>query len=496
MGLLLDHRQLIQVKNTLQSESLTFEKLLRRIFSGQFDIQRLRLKSPNSTFYVTGEDLLTIYQGYLKRELVLPKTLTIYKHYCRKDLHPRCGETVFLRPYHYKGMIIKPFSTTGSPIEEIIKNATLNSHQIAYNIFNHEFFSTTEFSDFEKKRQVYATPQKKEHIDKSLVNILKVAKMKDASCYVNVMHEINSLAYMASFEGAHGSCFMGMIVSSEERIIGYNELICEVNAAMPLGQIHPLIKEDKRLMHFCMQIYKSKPKALINRMAQLLSYPDIFSFLVEKSNYSVDSFQESLTHSISKDRLNFVSLYLNRYEFSSYLYRNDVSFHDLINDLFVFKKQIKMYGDVFFVTLKHVCEQYPSQRINPYLMYNVLASLIQSEEFKGRYRQLNSPLDLSAVETYDKIEVRELLTQFDLEQETKELGHCVGTHGYDHRIETGQSRILSLKVMGERSTVEIRKEFYKSDFEVIQHKGKSNCKPSKVSRRVAKKLVKQLSSAS
>ena len=491
--MVLDHAQLNQVKNTLQSKSLTFEKFLVRIFSGQFDIQRLRLKYPNSTFYVTGKDLFTIYQGFLKKELKLPDIISIYKHTHRKELHSKGQGTVFLKAYSYKDMVIRPFSTIGDPMEEIIKNATINSHQVAFNIFTREFLSTTEFSDFEKKRQVYATPQKKEHIDRSLVNILKTAKNDKEECYVNIMHEINSLAYMASFEGAFGSCFMGMIVRSEERIIGYNELVCEVNEAMPLGQIHPLIKDNKRLMHFCMQIYKSKPKALVSRMSQLLSYPDIFLLLVEKVNYSVDSFQKSLTHSISKDKLNFVNSYLNRYEFTNYLYRQDISFHDLIDDLFKFKKQIKDYGGVFFVTLKHACEQYPSQRINPYLMYNVLASLIQEEEFKGRYRQLNSPLNLSEIKSNDKIKVRELLTQFDLEQESRELEHCVGTHGYDRLIETGQSRILSLEVKGERSTVEIRKEYYKADFEVIQHKGKSNSNPSKRSRRVAQKLVKQLS---
>ncbi len=495
MGLILDHLQLNYIKNTLQSKSLTFEKLLLRIFSGQFDIQRLRMKNPTSSFFITGEDLFTIYQGFLKRELTLPDTLTIYKHTYRSELHRAGKETVFLRSYSQKGLIIKPFSTKGNPIDEIIKSATINSHQIAYDIFSRQFLATSEFADFEKKKQVYATPQRKEDIDKSLVNVLKSAKSEE-ECYVNVMHEINSLAYMASFEGAYGSCFMGMIVRSEERISGYNELISEVNEEMPLGQIHPLIQDDKRLMHFCMQLYHSKPKGLVRRMADLLTYPDVFSFLVEKSNYSIDSFQETLPQAISKEKLNFVSSYMGRFEFSNYLSRPEICFHELVNDLFIFKKQIKTYGDIFFVTLKNVCQQYPAQRINPYLMYNVLASLIEAEEFKGRYAKLNTPLDLSAVSSLEKVELRELLTRFDLEQETKEMDHCVGTHGYDRLVESGSSRILSLEVLGERSTIEIRREYFHRDFQVVQHKGKSNCRPSKLSQKVAKKLVKQLSLAS
>lgn len=68
-----------------------------------------------------------------------------------------------------------------------------------------------------------------------------------------------------------------------------------------------------------------------------------------------------------------------------------------------------------------------------------------------------------------------LRTPAQLEAEGRALGHCVG--GYAGYVRSGESVILSLYVLGERSTVELRGRA------VAQHRAQDNRDPSELSRR-------------
>lgn len=83
--------------------------------------------------------------------------------------------------------------------------------------------------------------------------------------------------------------------------------------------------------------------------------------------------------------------------------------------------------------------------------------------------------------TVDGVTIRELTSAYELKEQGRREGHCVG--GYFRRVESGECVILSLKSeSGDKSTAEIYvRQVNKNDlikFDIIQHQGKFNKSPN------------------
>lgn len=81
--------------------------------------------------------------------------------------------------------------------------------------------------------------------------------------------------------------------------------------------------------------------------------------------------------------------------------------------------------------------------------------------------------------------MRHLCTPADLVSEGEELQHCVGT--YVPAVESGKSVILSIRVLGHRSTVELTR-----DGRVLQHRGHQNCDPHPLCARVLERFLRRI----
>lgn len=81
--------------------------------------------------------------------------------------------------------------------------------------------------------------------------------------------------------------------------------------------------------------------------------------------------------------------------------------------------------------------------------------------------------------------MRHLCTPAALAKEGDEMQHCVG--GYESAVQNGQSIILSIRVCGERSTVELA-----SDGRVLQHRGAQNSAPHPLCERVLARFQRRI----
>src|SRR5690606_13242207 len=95
------------------------------------------------------------------------------------------------------------------------------------------------------------------------------------------------------------------------------------------------------------------------------------------------------------------------------------------------------------------------------------------EEHRSNHKLLRSP---PPWRLYRKC-MRYLLTPAQLIEEGQELGHCVGT--YVQSVEQGQSVIVAINVLGQRSTLELG-----ADGRCLQHRGHRNGEPPELNRRV------------
>lgn len=75
------------------------------------------------------------------------------------------------------------------------------------------------------------------------------------------------------------------------------------------------------------------------------------------------------------------------------------------------------------------------------------------------------------------VEIVELHTAAELRAESRELKHCVGTGGYAGRCMQGETRILSLAVMGRRTRSTMEISLSEGRWTSVQHRGRSNSVP-------------------
>lgn len=267
--------------------------------------------------------------------------------------------------------------------------------------------------------------------------------------------ELNILCLVLSFKGVHNHPLMEMLESSPDLVHSRMKRISEVHLNLELYKFTHLIAENELYLEYILRIYYSGGKGLMNRIKTLANYKSLFQFVFLLSGGNVEVTKNMLCKDLSACVLAHCESQLNCRELKRFLSSNFHIFSDLVENFYLLKPFMRKFEHEVMFTFKKYVINYPNQLLDFKSLHKYLFNLIENNDFYYEFENLREPLCLTALKIPESIKIKELITPFDLKKEGEDMANCLGTHGYDHKIKSAQSRVFSIIYKNLRGSLEM-----------------------------------------
>lgn len=390
-----------------------------------------------------------------------------------------------------KDVLIHHFKKIPLKLSKITRLQKTNCFQLTYSYNLKQFHKNTEYLKYQKSKQINLSQTLNSNNQKlQIISNLQNRILKDDLGYFDVDKEVEILTISTFLKGDYDSKIIDFTLEKEMRKKKYVEKVQEIHSHFRISLFSQYFQKDKRITDFLVRSYYYNKNKYLRKLKKLTSYPSILNLFLIKNKYYIENTKSSLKKNFSNNTISFINKKIKNNHIYQYFFKTNESLNLLIENFYQYTRLIKQYDDEFSILLAKYIYDYPDNLLCTHQLHECLARMIHKGDYSHLYELLIEPLPTYRVLDHPNLKARELVTRNSLRKEGREMGHCIGDHGYENAVKYYNNRIFAIEVFGSRYTLQLIKNG--KQYRINEVKGRFNLEVNKKSMKLINLFVLKL----